>query len=226
MEFYKTLRLDIYLEPYNHLFMTFDINGHEFNISLDQFAELTSLPNQGICLYSDAWSLDQLENTLEQVPLYNLNLPPIKDIHARIRRRATFEKQTKQGMVQKLPNQIKTNEFLNDLKPSELVIRENAYVAIGNRDHVQESIALMLYCLEVGRPYNLAYFIIRRIDYFRDHVDKVLPYGMILNRLFKNLKAVMEDHPFDDHYILVPRKMSPLKAKQPKIPPPKKPRNV
>ncbi|GKB76728.1 hypothetical protein Tco_0943623 [Tanacetum coccineum] len=30
----------------------------------DQFAELTSLPNQGICVYSDAWSLDQLEDNL------------------------------------------------------------------------------------------------------------------------------------------------------------------
>ncbi|GJY47899.1 hypothetical protein Tco_0437855, partial [Tanacetum coccineum] len=77
MEFYKTLRLDRYLED-NRLFMTFDINGHEFNISLDQFAELTSLPNQGICLYSDLWSLDQLENTLEQVPPYNSTLPSLR----------------------------------------------------------------------------------------------------------------------------------------------------
>ncbi|GKF05660.1 hypothetical protein Tco_0036328, partial [Tanacetum coccineum] len=44
----------------------------------------------------------------------------------------------------------------------EICPRENAYVAIGNRDHVQSSIALMLYCLEVGRPYNLTYFIVRK----------------------------------------------------------------
>ncbi|GJT51868.1 hypothetical protein Tco_0978025 [Tanacetum coccineum] len=57
IEFYKTLRLDRNLND-NHLFIKFDINGHPFNISLNQFAELTSLPNQGIFLYSDAWSLD------------------------------------------------------------------------------------------------------------------------------------------------------------------------
>ncbi|GJY68485.1 hypothetical protein Tco_0471467, partial [Tanacetum coccineum] len=147
MNFYKTLRLNRYLED-NRLFMTFDINGHEFNISLDQFAKLTSLPNQGTCLYSDLWSLDQLENTLEQVPPYNSSLPPLEDIRTIIHQRVTFENQTKHGLVQKLPNQIETNELLDHLKPCELVIKENAYVDIGNRDHVQGSIALMLYSLE------------------------------------------------------------------------------
>ncbi|GJR45557.1 hypothetical protein Tco_1313660 [Tanacetum coccineum] len=127
MEFYKTLRLDRYSED-NCLFITFDINGHEFNISLDQFAELTSLPNQGICLYSDA-SLDQLEPNLEQVPPYNSNLPSLEDIRYRIQQK--------------------------------LVIRENVYVAIGNRDHVQASIAFTLYFLEVGMQYNLECFMNR-----------------------------------------------------------------
>ncbi|GKF08076.1 hypothetical protein Tco_0042300 [Tanacetum coccineum] len=36
----------------------------------------------------------------------------------------------------------------------------------------------------------------------------------------------MVDHPFDERYILVPSKMSSLKAKQPKKPPPKRTRNV
>ncbi|GJY51859.1 hypothetical protein Tco_0442706 [Tanacetum coccineum] len=79
MEFYKTLHLDTNLND-NRLFIQFDINGHPFNLSLDQFAELTSLPNQGICLYSDAWSLDHLEKTLEQIPPYNSTLPSFEDI--------------------------------------------------------------------------------------------------------------------------------------------------
>ncbi|GJY51858.1 hypothetical protein Tco_0442705 [Tanacetum coccineum] len=58
-----------------------------------------------------------------------------------------------------------------------------------------------------------------KMYYFRDRSDKVLPYGMILTHLFKNLKANLENHPFDEHYILVPRKMSSFKAKQPKRPP-------
>ncbi|GJX65886.1 hypothetical protein Tco_0300229 [Tanacetum coccineum] len=41
-----------------------------------------------------------------------------------------------------------------------------------------------------------------------------------------NLKENMAKHPFDERYKLVPRKMSSLKAKQPKKPPPKRTRNV
>ncbi|GKA69660.1 hypothetical protein Tco_0775724 [Tanacetum coccineum] len=62
--------------------------------------------------------------------------------------------------------------------------------------------------------------------YFRDRKGKILPYGMILTRLFKTLKANMTDYPFDERYIRVPRKMSSLKAKQPKKHPPKRTRNV
>ncbi|GKF21862.1 hypothetical protein Tco_0070500, partial [Tanacetum coccineum] len=62
--------------------------------------------------------------------------------------------------------------------------------------------------------------------FFRDRRDKVLPYGIILTRLFKNLKANMAQGSFNECYKLVPRKISSLKAKQPKKPPPKRTRNV
>nr|GEV09110.1 alpha/beta hydrolases superfamily protein [Tanacetum cinerariifolium] len=103
----------------------------------------------------------------------------------------------------------------------ELVLRENVYSAKRNRDHTQAVIALILYCLENRQPFNLAYFIVRRMYFFRDTRDKVLPYGMILTYLFENLKANMAQESFDERYKLFPRKMSPIKAKQPKRPPPK-----
>ncbi|GJT48205.1 hypothetical protein Tco_0974362 [Tanacetum coccineum] len=212
-EFYKTLQLD--RDPSNHLLIQFVINNHRFNISRAQFAELTSLPNQGIYIYSDAWVLDELDKTLEQIPPYNSCLPAIDDIRNFIHRRTTHEKIKKEGKpIHKLPNQIETNELFDHLRPCELVIRENIYSAIGNRDHTQAIIALMLYYLENGQPFNLAYFIIRKMYFYRDRQDKVIPYRMILTRLFKNLKANMKKHPFDERYKLVPRKMS-----SPKSPP-------
>ncbi|GJT69305.1 retrovirus-related pol polyprotein from transposon TNT 1-94 [Tanacetum coccineum] len=62
-EFYKTLRLE--RNSTNHFSIQFVINNHHFNLSLAQFAELTNIPNQGICIYSDACGLDELEKTLE-----------------------------------------------------------------------------------------------------------------------------------------------------------------
>ncbi|GJS78793.1 hypothetical protein Tco_0728674 [Tanacetum coccineum] len=148
-----------------------------------------------IFIYSDAWGLDKLKKTLEQIKPYNSRLLAIDDIRNLIHRRTIHEK-------------------------------ENVYSAIGNRDHTKAVIALMLYCLETEQPFNLAYFIIRRMYFFRDRKGKVLPSGMILTRLFRNLKENMAEHPFDERYKLIPKKMSSLKEKQPKKPPPKRTRNV
>ncbi|GJV98616.1 hypothetical protein Tco_1553868 [Tanacetum coccineum] len=157
--------------------------------------------------------LDELEKTLEQIEPYYSRLPALDDIRNLIHRRTIHEKIDKEGnTIYKLPNQIKTSELFDHLRPCELLIRENIYFAIGNRDHTQAVIAFMLYCLENRQPFNLAYFIVRRIYFFRDRRDKVLPYGMILTRLFENLKANIAQGSFNERYKLVPRKMSLLKA--------------
>ncbi|GKB53576.1 retrovirus-related pol polyprotein from transposon TNT 1-94 [Tanacetum coccineum] len=159
-----------------------------------------------------AIGLDELEKTLEQIEPYNSRLPALDDILNLIHRRTVHEKIDKEGnTIHKLPNQIETNELFNHLRPCELIIRENVYSAIGNKDHTQVVIALMFYCLETRQPFNLAYFIIRIMYFFRDRKDKVLPYGMILTRLFRNLKVNMAEHLFDERFKLVPRKMSPLR---------------
>ncbi|GJZ18617.1 hypothetical protein Tco_0554740 [Tanacetum coccineum] len=49
---------------------------------------------------------------------------------------------------------------------------------------------------------------------------------MILTCLFKHLVSNIEHHPFDDRYTLHPRPTSSIKGKQPRKPPPKKPRNL
>nr|GEV99807.1 hypothetical protein [Tanacetum cinerariifolium] len=93
------------------------------------------------------------------------------------------------------------------------------------KDDVADSMDITNY-RETRRPCNLTYFIVMRMYYFRDRHDKVLPYDMILTRLFRNLKASIEISPFDNHYILVPRRMSSRKAKQPKRPPLKRTKSV
>ncbi|GJW08438.1 hypothetical protein Tco_1570861 [Tanacetum coccineum] len=164
---------------------------------------------------------------IEQIEPYNSRLPALDDIRNLIYRRTVHQNIDKEGnTIHKLPNKIETNELFDHLRPCELVIRENIYSTIGNRDHNQAVIASMLYCLENKQPFNLAYFIIRRMYFFRERRDKVLPYGMILTHLFKNLKANMAQGSFDERYKLFLMKMSSLKAKQPKKPPPKRTRNV
>nr|GEU51811.1 ribonuclease H-like domain-containing protein [Tanacetum cinerariifolium] len=164
---------------------TIDLSFYN-DFSDDSVAKFSAI---GIYIYSDAWGLDEVKKTLEQIEPYNLRLPALDDIQNLIYRRTVHEKIDKEeNTIYKLPNQIKTNELFHHLRPCELVIR--------------------------------------RMYFFRDRQDEVLPYGMILTRLFKNLKANMAQGSFDECYKLVPRKMSLAKAKQPKRPPPKRTRNV
>ncbi|GKE16701.1 hypothetical protein Tco_1424278 [Tanacetum coccineum] len=186
--------------------------GFDWLISLDEqicprfifeFYKTLKLERDSNNHFSIEFGLGELKKTLEQIEPYNSRLPAFDDIRNLIHRRTVHEKIDKEGnTIYKLPNQIETNELFDHLRPYELVIKENVYSAIRNRDHTQAVIALMLLCLQIKKPSNLAYFIIRRMYFFRDRRDKVLPYGMILTRLFKNLKANMAQGSFDERYKL------------------------
>nr|GEX16974.1 hypothetical protein [Tanacetum cinerariifolium] len=98
------------------------------DLSDDSLAKFTAI---GIYIYSDAWGLDELEKTLKQIKPYNSRLAAIGDARNLIHRRTVHEKVDKEGnTIHKLPNQIKTNELFDHLRPCELVIRENVYSAI------------------------------------------------------------------------------------------------
>ncbi|GKE35383.1 hypothetical protein Tco_1454705 [Tanacetum coccineum] len=141
-DIYRTLE-----SRYVHEGRTIDSSFYN-DLSDDSVAKFIAI---GICIYSDAWGLDELEKTLEQIEPYNSRLPALDDIRNLIHRRTVHEKIDKEGnIIRKFPNQIKTNEHFDHLRPCELVIRENVYSTIRNRDHTQAVIALMLYCLEIG----------------------------------------------------------------------------
>nr|GEU41682.1 retrovirus-related Pol polyprotein from transposon TNT 1-94 [Tanacetum cinerariifolium] len=201
-EIYRTLE-----SRYVHKRRAIDLSFYD-DLSDDSVAKFTaigfdcllSLDEQiCICIYSDAWGLDELQKTLEKIKPHNSRLPALNDIQTLIHKRTIHEKIDKEGnTIYNLPNQIETIELFDHLRTCELVIRKNIYSTIGNRDHTQAVIALMLYGLKNRQTFNLAYFIIRRMYFFKDRRDKVLPYGMILTCLFKNLIVNMAQGLFDE----------------------------
>ncbi|GKC81059.1 hypothetical protein Tco_1136776 [Tanacetum coccineum] len=71
----------------------------------------------------------------------------------------------------------------------------------------------MLFCVATSRQYNLAYFIAKRMEFVTKQARLILPYGMLLTRLFehvvsKNLE--LSNH----HYVLYDRVMYLLTAQQ------------
>ncbi|GJY81249.1 hypothetical protein Tco_0494000 [Tanacetum coccineum] len=79
----------------------------------------------------------------------------------------------------------------------------------GHRDHVSACLCHMLYCIETSTPYNIAFFIIKIMEKTQFKPKELLPYGMLLTRLFKHGVSVSPELAFD-HYLSHDRAMHPL----------------
>ncbi|GJW08725.1 hypothetical protein Tco_1571148 [Tanacetum coccineum] len=79
----------------------------------------------------------------------------------------------------------------------------------GHMDHVSACLCHMLYCIETSTPYNLAFFILKRMEKTRSKPKELLPYGMLLTRLFKHIVSISPELAFD-HYLAHDRAMHPL----------------
>ncbi|GJS22257.1 hypothetical protein Tco_0450889 [Tanacetum coccineum] len=95
------------------------------------------------------------------------------------------------------------------MKPWVKIISENVICLGGHRDHVSECLCYMLYCIETSTPYNLAFFILKRMEKTRFKPKELLPYGMLLTRLFKHVVSVSPELTFD-HFLSHDRGMHPL----------------
>ncbi|GJR97314.1 hypothetical protein Tco_0269488 [Tanacetum coccineum] len=81
----------------------------------------------------------------------------------------------------------------------------------GNRDHVPACLCYMLYCIANSEKFNLAYFMAKRMEWVTKQARLILPYGMLLNRLFD---FIMSEYPElkNESYVLYDRVMTPLAA--------------
>ncbi|GJS29124.1 hypothetical protein Tco_0489744 [Tanacetum coccineum] len=106
-------------------------------------------------------------------------------------------------------NEILTREIQTHMKPLVDIIRKNAICLGGHRDHISACLCHMLYCIETSTPYNLAFFILKRMEKTRFKPKELLPYGMLLTRLIKHVMSVSLELAFD-HYLSHDRAIHPL----------------
>ncbi|GJR87067.1 hypothetical protein Tco_0211078 [Tanacetum coccineum] len=106
-------------------------------------------------------------------------------------------------------NEILTREIQPHMKPWVNIIRENAICLGGHKDYVSACLSHMLYCIETSTRYNLAFFTLKRMEKTRSKPKELLPYGMILTRLFKHVVSVFPELAID-HCISHDRVMHPL----------------
>nr|GEV79551.1 pentatricopeptide repeat-containing protein [Tanacetum cinerariifolium] len=95
------------------------------------------------------------------------------------------------------------------MKPWVDIIRENVICLGGHKDHVSTCLCHMLYCMETSTLYNVAFFILKRTKKTQNKPKELLPYGMILTRLFKHVVSIFLELAID-YYISHDRVMHPL----------------
>ncbi|GJZ54306.1 retrovirus-related pol polyprotein from transposon TNT 1-94 [Tanacetum coccineum] len=93
------------------------------------------------------------------------------------------------------------NGFINEEKQTALAISTTKAEYVGARK--------MLYCIETSTLYNLAFFILKRMDKTRNKPKELLPYGMLLTRLFKHVVSIFHKLAID-HCSSYDRVMHPL----------------
>ncbi|GKD59588.1 hypothetical protein Tco_1297097, partial [Tanacetum coccineum] len=144
---------------------------------------------------------------------YQTNPPFIEDIISSIRidREGQVRCIRHEEEIDVLEYQVLTREIEPTLKPLEEIIRENVFCLGGNRDHVPVCLCFMLYCAVHSEKFNLAYYMEKRMEWVTKQDSLILPYGMLLTRLFKFImNEYLELN--NESYVLYVRVMNPLAA--------------
>ncbi|GKB21740.1 hypothetical protein Tco_0855663 [Tanacetum coccineum] len=194
--------------PKGQFVVNFVIQNKSFSLTLGEFGQILKIPFKGQASTTEMWSLDHLSVSVPSKGLYKTKPPSPRVIKSLIQiprqGQETHTKNKKTIVVGE--NEILTREIQTHMKPWVEIIRENVICLGGHRDHVFVCLCHMLYCIETSTPYNLAFFILKRMEKTRFKPKELLPYGMLLTRLFKHVVYVSPELDFD-HYLLNDRAM-------------------
>ncbi|GKA71151.1 retrovirus-related pol polyprotein from transposon TNT 1-94, partial [Tanacetum coccineum] len=186
----------------------------DYDIRLDDVPIMCD--NKGaINLSKNLWSLDDLPYSVPTGGPYQTNPPSPDDIKllVQIERHGVVTRIRHKQEIVFEDNQILTCEITDVMKTWVEIIQENVFCLGGTRDYVSACMCHMLFCIATYTQYNIAYFIAKRIEFVTKQARLILPYGMLLTRMFEH---VMSENPelSNPLYVLHDRVMYPLAAQQ------------
>ncbi|GKE40933.1 hypothetical protein Tco_1464338 [Tanacetum coccineum] len=204
-------QLTFTFNPEGYFVVNFIIQNKSFSLTLEKFGQILKIPFKGQASHTDIWSLDHLPISVPSKGRYKTTPPSPCIIRSFIQiPRQGQETRTKNKKTIVIgDNEILTREIQTHMKPWVDIIREYAICLGGHRDHVSSCLCHMLYCIETSTPYNIAFFILKRMEKTQSKPKELLPYGMLLTRLFKHIVSISPELAFD-HYLVHDRAMHPL----------------
>ncbi|GJS98644.1 hypothetical protein Tco_0819814 [Tanacetum coccineum] len=213
LEFYSQYRINY--DSKGKMFVEFFFQNQLFSFSLEEFGQILGIPYKGDCSFSDKWSFDDLQYSVLTGGPFQTNPPSPDDIkfYVQIEREDVVTHICHDQEIAVEDDQILTREITDVMKTWVDIIRENVFCLGGNQDHVIACPCHMLYCIATFTQYNLTYFIAKRMEFVTKQARLILPYGMLLTRLFN---YVMSKNPelSKSLYVLYDYVMYPLAAQQ------------
>ncbi|GJU80256.1 hypothetical protein Tco_1282621 [Tanacetum coccineum] len=197
------------------MFVEFVIKNQLFSFTLEEFGQIVGIPYECDCSFSGKWSLDCLESSVPTGGPYQTNPPSLYEIklYIQVKWEDVVTRIRHDQVIDVEENQILTREITSIMKTWVDIICENVFCLGGNRNHVPACLYHMLYCIATSKKYNLAFFVAKRMEFVTKQARLILPYSMLLTRLFDH---VMSKNPelLNDSYVLYDRVMYPLTAQQ------------
>ncbi|GJV35010.1 hypothetical protein Tco_1407487 [Tanacetum coccineum] len=192
LQFYKSVRLIRKLN--GTIAIAFVINNFEITLTLEEFARILNIPCQVTFTRSSSEDL-----SFDLALFYERTQPKTRKM---------------KGIDTILdPFKMIVSELKIEFKKWEVILSKNAVSLTGNKDHPNACLCYMLYCLAIGKPFNLAYYIANCMVSVTKSADMTLPYRMLLTRLFEHVHV---NHPytFSNELYLVDRVIIPLFEKR------------
>ncbi|GJU65737.1 hypothetical protein Tco_1247572 [Tanacetum coccineum] len=172
IEFYSQLTFTYNSE--GQFIVNFVIQNKSFSLTLEEFSQILKIPFKGQASHTDMWSLDYLSISVPSKGCHKTKPPSPSVVKSLIQ----------------VPRQGQETRTKN----------KKTIVVGGHRDHVSACLCHMLYSIETSTPYNLAFFILKRIEKTQNKPKELLPYGMLLTRLFNHVVSIFPELAFD-HYL-------------------------
>ncbi|GJX07638.1 hypothetical protein Tco_0195570 [Tanacetum coccineum] len=149
-----------------------------------------SYSDEGACVFTDRWRLDELAYGIPLDGPYQTNPPSIKDIilSIQIDREGQVRRIRHEEEIDVHDYQILTREIIPTLKPLEEIIEENIFCLGGNRDHVPACLCFMLYYVVHSERFNLAYYMAKRMEWVTKQARLILPYDCVMTPLAAQLE--------------------------------------
>nr|GEU56068.1 pentatricopeptide repeat-containing protein [Tanacetum cinerariifolium] len=197
------------------MLIQFVIQNKFFSYTLERFSQTLRIPYKGACVFTDKWSLDDLQYSVPTRGSYKTNPSCPNEIKNYIQeeREGPITRIHRKVVVLVEENEILICEIVSTMKPWVEIIRENVFCLGGNRDHVPACLCYMLYCVAKSENFNLAFFIAKRMEFVTKQARLILVYGMTLTRLFKYVMGESSMF-FNESHVLYDRFMYPFTVKQ------------